>query len=419
MVNILSKSKYISRNIKDKFSPTDITVLDKIIDITSEKKIKCYLVGGAVRDIILGKTPKDLDFVVDTKAENISSEIALELNGEVLNNSEFGTSKLSVKKSIYDIANTRSETYAHPGALPKVTRNSIDKDLWRRDFSINSVAIQLTQDEDWQILDPTKGLADISHGTIRVLHDKSFVDDPTRIFRAVKYSIRFGFSIDEKTEKLIGNCIKSKYINKISGNRILSEVSQILEEDHFKASIQQLSLLGILSSIHPKLKIGDVLLDKLNQLSNDTKNDKSTLLTLLFSDINSEDIDGICQRLDVNPKKAQILHDIQTIKQNTKFLSKTKIINSELMMLLDQLDIEAISSLQLISKNESLRNNLSNFLDELRFIKPKIAAKEIISLGIAPGPQIGNLLADIRFAVADGILKTATEEKQFILDKMQ
>ena len=419
MVNILSKSKYISRNIKDKFSLTNITVLDKIIDITSEKKIKCYLVGGAVRDIILGKTPKDLDFVVDKKAENISSEIALELNGEVLSNSEFGTSKLSIKKSIYDIANARSETYAHPGALPKVTRNSIDKDLWRRDFSINSVAIKLTQDEDWQILDPTDGLADISHGTIRVLHDKSFVDDPTRIFRAVKYSIRFGFSIDEKTEKLIGNCIKSNYINKISGNRILSEVSQILEEDHFKASIQLLSSLGILSSIHPKLKIGDALLDKLNQLNNDTKKDKSTLLTLLFSDINPEDIEEICQRLDVNPKKVQILHDIQTIKQNTKSLSKTKIINSELMMVLDKLDIEAISSIQLISKNESLRNNLSNFLDKLRFIKPKIAAKEIISLGIAPGPQIGNLLADIRFAVADGILKTATEEKQFVIDKMQ
>lgn len=419
MVNILSKSKYISRNIKDKFSLTDITVLDKIIAITSEKKIKCYLVGGAVRDIILGKTPKDLDFVVDKKAENISSEIALELNGEVLSNSEFGTSKLSVKKSIYDIANARSETYAHPGALPKVTRNSIDKDLWRRDFSINSVAIQLTQDEDWQILDPTDGLTDISHGTIRVLHNKSFVDDPTRIFRAVKYSIRFGFSIDEKTEKLIGNCIKSNYINKISGNRILSEVSQILEENNFKTNIQLLSSLGILSSIHPKLKIGNALLDKLTKLNNDTKEDKSKLLTLFFSDINPENIDGICQRLDVNPKTVKMLHDIQTIKQNTKSLSKTKIINSELMMLLDKLDVESISSIQLISKNESLRKNLSNFLDKLRFIKPKIAAKEIISLGIDPGPQIGNLLADIRFAVADGILKTVNEEKQFIIDKMQ
>jgi len=415
----LSKSKYISQNIKDKFSLTDITVLDKIIDITSKKKIRCYLVGGAVRDVILGKVPKDLDFVVDKKAENISSEIAIELNGEVLSNSEFGTSKLSVKKSMYDIANARSETYAHPGALPKVTRNSIDKDLWRRDFSINSIAIQLTKDEDWQILDPTDGLADVSHGIIRVLHDKSFVDDPTRIFRAVKYSIRFGFSIDKKTKKLIGECIKSNYINKISGNRILSEVSQILEEDHFKTSIQLLSSLGILSSIHPKLKIGDALLDKLTRLNNDTKEYNSTLLTLIFSDINSEDINEICHRLDVNPKKTQILHDIQTIKQNTKSLSKTKIINSELMMLLDKLDIEAISCIKLISKNESLVNNLSNFLDKLRFIKPKIAAKEMISLGIAPGPHIGNLLADIRFAVADGILKTATEEKQFIIDKMQ
>ena len=277
---------------------------------------------------------------------------------------------LSVKKSIYDIANARSETYAHPGALPKVTRNSIDKDLWRRDFSINSVAIQLTQDEDWQILDPTDGLTDISHGTIRVLHNKSFVDDPTRIFRAVKYSIRFGFSIDEKTEKLIGNCIKSNYINKISGNRILSEVSQILEENNFKTNIQLLSSLGILSSIHPKLKIGDALLDKLTKLNTDTKEDKSKLLTLFFSDINPENIDGICQRLDVNPKTVKILHGIQTIKQNTKSLSKTKIINSELMMLLDKLDIEAISSIQLIIKNEYLRNNLSNFLDKLRFIKP-------------------------------------------------
>ena len=212
--------------------------------------------------------------------------------------------------------------------------------------------------------------------------------------------------------------MESNHINKISGNRILSEISQILEEDNFKASIQLLSSLEILSSIHPKLKIGDALLDKLNQLIPHTKQDKSKLLALLFSDINSENIDVICQRLDINPKKIQILHDIQTIKQNAKFLSKVNIINSELMMRLDKLDIEAISSIQLISKNESLRKNLSNFIDNLRFIKPKIAPQEIISLGIPPGPQIGILLADIRFAVADGILKTVTEEKQFVIGKI-
>jgi len=418
LVNNLRKSKYISRNIKDTFSLTDTTVLDKIIDIASKKEIKCYLVGGAVRDIILGKTPKDLDFVVDKEAESISKEIALKTNGEVLSSSGFGTSKLSVKESIYDIANSRSETYSHPGALPKVVQNSIDKDLWRRDFSINSIAVKLTQDENWEILDPTDGLADISKGTVRVLHDKSFADDPTRIFRAVKYSIRFGFSINERTQKLIENCVESNHINKISGNRILSEISQILEEDNFKASIQLLSSLEILSSIHPKLKIGDALLDKLNQLIPHTKQDKSKLLALLFSDINSENIDVICQRLDINPKKIQMLHDIQAIKQNAKFLSKVNIINSELMMRLDKLDIEAISSIQLISKNESLRKNLSNFIDNLRFIKPKIAPQEIISLGIPPGPQIGILLADIRFAVADGILKTVTEEKQFVIGKI-
>ena len=143
------------------------------------------------------------------------------------------------------------------------------------------------------------------------------------------------------------------------------------------------------------------------------------LLSLLFSDIKSENIDEICQRLDINRKTSQILHDIQTIKQNINALSKNTIINSELMMLLDKLNIQALSSMQLISKNETLRKNLSNFIDNLRFIEPKITPNEIISIGVPPGPQIGNLLTDIRFAVADGILKTLDDEKRFVVNKMK
>ncbi len=419
MVKNLSESKYISRNIKDTFSLTDITVLDKIIEITSKKKVKCYLVGGAVRDIILGKTPKDLDFVVERKADIIAKELAIETNGEVLNNSEFGTSKLSIDKSIFDIANSRSETYAHPGALPDVTQNSIDKDLWRRDFSINSMALALSPDEEWQILDPTDGLLDVAKGIIRILHDKSFVDDPTRIFRAVKYAVRFGFAIEEHTMNLIETCIKSNHINQISGHRILSELSQITEEENYIATTKLLSSLRILSSIHSKLEISDALLDRLNKLKTLPILGTSKLLNLLLSDINTENINSICSRLDLSPKTKQILYDIQTIKQNSKSLSSCNILNSALMKTLDKLDIEAVSLMQIISESESLRENLSKFLETLHFIKPKIEPKQIICLGIPPGPQIGVLLADIRLAVADGILKTETEEKQFILDKIQ
>jgi len=419
LVKNLSESKYISRNIKDTFSLTDITVLDKIIEITSKKKVKCYLVGGAVRDIILGKTPKDLDFVVERKADIIAKELAIETNGEVLNNSEFGTSKLSIDKSIFDIANSRSETYAHPGALPDVTQNSIDKDLWRRDFSINSMALALSPDEEWQILDPTDGLLDVAKGIIRILHDKSFVDDPTRIFRAVKYAVRFGFAIEEHTMNLIETCIKSNHINQISGHRILSELSQITEEENYIATTKLLSSLRILSSIHSKLEISDALLDRLNKLKTLPILGTSKLLNLLLSDINTENINSICSRLDLSPKTKQILYDIQTIKQNSKSLSSCNILNSALMKTLDKLDIEAVSLMQIISESESLRENLSKFLETLHFIKPKIEPKQIICLGIPPGPQIGVLLADIRLAVADGILKTETEEKQFILDKIQ
>ena len=419
MVKNLSESKYISRNIKDTFSLTDITVLDKIIEITSKKKVKCYLVGGAVRDIILGKTPKDLDFVVERKADIIAKELAIETNGEVLNNSEFGTSKLSIDKSIFDIANSRSETYAHPGALPDITQNSIDKDLWRRDFSINSMALALSPDEEWQILDPTDGLLDVAKGIIRILHDKSFVDDPTRIFRAVKYAVRFGFAIEEHTMNLIETCIKSNHINQISGHRILSELSQITEEENYIATTKLLSSLRILSSIHSKLEISDALLDRLNKLKTLPILGTSKLLNLLLSDINTENINSICSRLDLSPKTKQILYDIQTIKQSSKSLSCHNILNSELMVILDKLDVESVGCMQIISKSKSLRENLSKFLEKLRFIQPKIEPQQIISLGISPGPQIGILLADIRFAVADGILKTEAEEIQFISDKIQ
>ena len=218
---------------------------------------------------------------------------------------------------------------------------------------------------------------------------------------------------------MIKTCIKSDHLNQISGHRILSELSHITEEANYIATTKLLSSLGILSAIHPKLEISDALLDRLNQLQNLSKSDPSKLLNLLFSDINTENITSICSRLDLNPKTKQILYDVQTIKQTSKYLSRSNILNSELMINLDKLDIEAVSLMQIIGGSESLRGNLSKFLEKLRFIKPKIEPQQIISLGISPGPQIGALLADVRLAIADGILKTETEEKQFILDKIQ
>jgi tRNA nucleotidyltransferase (CCA-adding enzyme) len=189
-----------------------------------------WLVGGAVRDLMLGGTSVDLDVAIEGDAREVARELAARLSGEAREHERFGTATVRAGDLVVDLASTRRETYAQPGALPDVEEAPLDEDLARRDFTINAMAVSLNEPRIGELRDPHGGRGDLEAGVIRILHPKSFVDDPTRLLRAIRYESRFGFRMDDETERLAREAIAAGAPSTVSGARIRDELLDMLGE---------------------------------------------------------------------------------------------------------------------------------------------------------------------------------------------
>jgi tRNA nucleotidyltransferase (CCA-adding enzyme) len=214
----------------------------------------CFLVGGAVRDLLLGATSVDLDIAVEGDAETVGVRLAERLGGEVRAHGRFGTATVRAPGLQVDLAGTRRETYSSPGALPDVVAATLDEDLGRRDFTINAMAMSLASDDLGAVHDPHGGREDLESGLVRVLHETSFVDDPTRLLRAVRYAIRFGFALELDTERLAREAVAAGALDTVSGPRIRDELIDLLAEEGAPDSVGMLRSLGIGDALHPALE---------------------------------------------------------------------------------------------------------------------------------------------------------------------
>jgi tRNA nucleotidyltransferase (CCA-adding enzyme) len=215
---------------------------------------RTYLVGGAVRDLIRGVQPLDLDLAVEGDALDAAETVAERLGGEVESFDRFGTATMIAPGLLVDFAQTRRETYSAPGALPDVEPASLDEDLRRRDFSVNAIAAGLTHDELGVVHDPLGGAADIEAGVIRILHERSFLDDPTRLLRAVRYEVRLGAAMDPRTEELALEAIDGGALGTVSGQRVRVELVLLFEEEEMPAAVERVCRLGIDKHMYPCLR---------------------------------------------------------------------------------------------------------------------------------------------------------------------
>ena len=231
-------------------------ILKKIGKDANSLGYSAFIVGGVVRDLILGVRNFDLDIVVEGDAIKLGRILSREFSGTLVTHKRFGTCTVVTKKALkIDLATARKEVYERPGALPTVEFSSIKDDLARRDFTINAMAVSLNRESFGRLIDLVGGERDLAEGRIKVLHDKSFIDDPTRIFRCIRFESRPGFSIEARTLRLAKAAIKKGMPAKVSAQRIRNELILILKEEGRLKACERMASLGMLRFIHPELRL--------------------------------------------------------------------------------------------------------------------------------------------------------------------
>jgi len=269
--------------------------IDLVKQVALEKECRPYLVGGPVRDILLGRRAVDIDLTLETGGSTLARAIAKRIDGRVRSFPQFLTYKVTAAEfPEIDITTARKERYRQPGALPAVTAGRLKDDLLRRDFSINAIAVDVLSGA---MHDPTRGERDLEARVVRVLHDKSFLDDPTRIFRAVRLAVRLGFTLEEQTAGLMRDAITTGALETISKERIWREVFLAMDEDEAPATLAQLSRTGALQVLFGRRESGDLRarLDAIHaQLAENPDLDRYVLYTgaLLRGDASPVDFEG-------------------------------------------------------------------------------------------------------------------------------
>jgi tRNA nucleotidyltransferase (CCA-adding enzyme) len=211
--------------------------------IADELGVRVYIVGGPVRDKMLGIPDHDMDFVVEGDGIEFSEVLNKTIKGKLTTYRAFGTATIEIKRKRIDVVTARKEIYKHPAAYPTVKPGSIKDDLFRRDFTINAMALTVNKENFGKLVDFYEGQKDLRKGVIRVLHDKSFMDDPTRIFRAVRFSVRLGFKIEPHTKKLMKDAVKDRLLGEVNVGRIRKEIELFLKEKDPKKCLEMFSKL--------------------------------------------------------------------------------------------------------------------------------------------------------------------------------
>lgn len=363
--------------------------------------------GGPVRDALLGRPVKDLDFSVEGDAPALAQRVAAELAGKTIVHPRFGTATVIAGGTRIDLVTARRETYTHPGALPQVTPSGIRDDLARRDFSINAMAIPLAGDAA-EVLDHWRGLEDLRLGVVRTLHDCSFIDDPTRVFRAIRYEQRLDFRIDQQTLAHLKNSVDQGLVAVLSPDRLRHEIQRILEEENPAPAFARCLDLEVLQAVHPALND----LGKLQRLAAGIGDIGAEIeaeipmvyLAALVSDLSEQEGEDLIGRLNMPEGWRRIVRDSIRLQGMAAELNDESISPSRLVRLLEDVSVVAVAAMGLTSEDAWVNQGLHRFLTELRHVKPGLDGRDLLQLGVPPGPLVGRILGRLRDEVLDGRL---------------
>ncbi len=375
---------------------------------------QAFLVGGLVRDWLLGNRSRldsrpDWDLAVDLRGTGYTltqllQKLSQENNGRYVSHQQFLTGTVTLPNLRIDISHTRNERYPEPAVLPRVKPDGIEADLLRRDFTVNALAVTLTGDKPGTVIDPTGGGADLEARLIRIIHPNSFIDDPTRIFRAIRFAARLNFAIESGTLFLLRTAVREGYLRRLTPERVLYELRCVCAEaTAFKileAALKEGVLAGCFEWSKPKFLQAE--LDKLSRAGISGE----LLFMYLLSRL------PVDSSFPISRAEQQVRLAIRDFRRTANRLRRAKR-RSTVYQLLMRLPAPALEILAALNTGV-IKRRLKLYLAEVSKIQPELTAAELLAAGVKPGPKLGKMLKKLLWAKLDRQVKTREDEMVLI-----
>jgi tRNA nucleotidyltransferase (CCA-adding enzyme) len=403
------------REIKKQLPAELVEFMQKAGEVAARQGQSLYLVGGVVRDLFLRRTNLDLDLVVDGDAIKLAQQLAGIIPARITTHSRFNTAKLRWDRWSVDLATVRSETYERPGALPRVKSGTLTTDLFRRDFTINAMAIELTASRYGQLVDLYGGRDDLEHRLIRILHKKSFVDDATRIWRALRYEQRLDFQLEANTRRRLKRDMPM--LDTISGDRIRHELELVLKEELPEKALHRADELGVLTRLHSALRGDGWLAEKFQRarrLYYPESPPVGLYLALFCYRLTEDESEKLIAYLRPAKLLTQTIRDTLDLRAGLEVLATPGLPRSSLYFLLEGSSPIAITANQLATDSPIAHRRLKLFLNRLRYIKPALTGDDLRKMGIPPGPRMKKVLHRLHTARLDGKVRTRKGEVEMV-----
>jgi len=389
----------------------DIPGIDRLLPAL-EGLDPAFLVGGAVRDLLLGRATVDLDVAIEGDARAVARELAGRLDGEAKEHERFGTATVTAGDLDVDLATTRRETYEEPGALPEVHPAGLAEDLGRRDFTINAMALDLNGQSVGHLEDPEGGREDIDAGLIRVLHGRSFIDDPTRLLRALRYEARFGFRLEEQTERLAREAAAGPGFSTVSGARVRDELLDLLSEDEAPAAVGRMRELGLDRALHPSLEADPELVASTLLACTETGADRALAGLAALVSSAPEWLHLWVEDLHLGRQQADAVMRAATKGPQLASTLRTELTPSAVHAVLS---CEPPEALALALARGAPGEPVLHYLADLRGVRLELTGHDLVEAGVPESPQLGRALDETLRRKLDGEVSGRRQELELAL----
>ncbi len=422
-----ARTRNILRFMRERLPDRLMELMKTIGDVGDDLGCGVFVVGGFVRDLFLFRKNEDIDIVVEGDGIEFARTFAKMQGVRIHSHEKFGTAVVIFPDGFkIDVASARLEHYRFPADLPTVEMSSIKLDLFRRDFTINTLAIQLNEKRFGTLIDFFSAQKDIKEKVVRILHNLSFVEDPTRVYRAIRFEQRFDFTIGKLTSNLIKNVAEMDFFRHLSGRRIFSELRLILEEENPVPAIGRLDDYGLLAILHPSLKRDKHFDARLSgtkkvidwhdlQFTEEPFLRWVVYLAALFHGCDPNSTEEICEKLELAPRYRSIFTEERFEAMRCLYSIKRglPLENSALYRALVPFRIEITLYMMAAAGQQRTKRAIAHYLTRLRFVETSIRGKDLKSMGLKPGPLYREILDAVLEARLNGRVKTRNDEINF------